>query len=516
MRNRSQLTVIASLALAVGVCSAQASYEATILLQNPAAYYRYNTTIDDSETDPNMGYLNLPGAQFFDAHTRGVAGPDLGGFEPENKAVEYTGGYSALPSMNLLTGEATILAWMKTPAAHPNYAGVVFNRGDGNSTITGLDPKGANSFQLGYHWNNDSTSYTYVSGLLVEQEKWNLVAMVGSSEGVRLYRGNSTGSLDSVFNAVPCAPTYLNGTMRVGRDLDAARILSAAGNPAYIDEVTIFSHALSEADIQSIYRTARGEVYAPSWVRIEASYSKMFAGEGTLTARGNGSYGSVEWYKDGEKLEEDGLTLLNPVAGVYSVKLVNSAGSLESETVTVLPASAPSITLQPLGTSRHMYGRVTFSIETEGSFPMTYQWKLNGKDVAGATSSTLSLTGLEKNQFGTYTVVVTNSTGSATSEAAVLTEVPVAVDSFAEAIMKRNPIAFFRFDDTLNDGSSEYDEHGYPLTVWPRITPAAMTVFTTISTHTVRLRALSKKTPARRFTSRVLRNTAAGYPPVCR
>lgn len=464
MRNRSQLTVIASLALAVGVCSAQASYEATILLQNPAAYYRYNTTIDDSETDPNMGYLNLPGAQFFDAHTRGVAGPDLGGFEPENKAVEYTGGYSALPSMNLLTGEATILAWMKTPAAHPNYAGVVFNRGDGNSTITGLDLKGANSFQLGYHWNNDSTSYTYVSGLLVEQEKWNLVAMVGSSEGVRLYRGNSTGSLDSVFNAVPCAPTYLNGTMRVGRDLDAARILSAAGNPAYIDEVTIFSHALSEADIQSIYRTARGEVYAPSWVRIEASYSKMFAGEGTLTARGNGSYGSVEWYKDGEKLEEDGLTLLNPVAGVYSVKLVNSAGSLESETVTVLPASAPSITLQPLGTSRHMYGRVTFSIETEGSFPMTYQWKLNGKDVAGATSSTLSLTGLEKNQFGTYTVVVTNSEGSATSEAAVLTEVPVAVDSFAEAIMKRNPIAFFRFDDTLNDGSSEYDEHGYPLT----------------------------------------------------
>ncbi|HQC43163.1 MAG TPA: immunoglobulin domain-containing protein, partial [Verrucomicrobiota bacterium] len=464
MINRRQLTVIASLALAVGVSSAQADYEATILLQNPAAYYRYNTTIDDSETDPNMGYLNLPGAQFFDAYTRGVAGPDLAGFGPENKAVEYTGGYSVLPSMNLLTEEATILAWMKTPATHPNYAGVVFNRGDGNSTITGLDLKGANTFQLGYHWNNHSSSYSYVSGLLVEPEKWNLVAMVGNSEGVRLYRGNSTGSLDSVLNAVPCAPTYLNGTMRVGRDSDAARILSSAGNPAYIDEVAIFSHALSEADIQSIFRSARGEAFAPTWARISPSYPKMFAGEGTLTAQGNGTHGSVEWYKDGEKLEEAGLTLSNPVAGVYSVKLVNTAGSLESETITVLPASAPSVTQQPQGTSRHPYGRVTFSVEVEGSYPMTYQWKLNGKDIADATSSTLNLTGLTKNQFGSYTVVVTNSEGSVTSEAAVLTEVPVVVDSFAEAIMKRNPIAFFRFDDALNDGSSEYDEYNYPIT----------------------------------------------------
>lgn len=457
--------MVVSLALALGLgAAAQASYETTVLLQNPAAFYRYNTTQEESETDPNIGFLNLPGAQFYDQYTRGVEGPNLPGFEPGNMAVEYTGGNSVLPSMNLLTEEATILAWMKTPATHPNYAGVVFNRGDGNGTITGLDLKGADSFQLGYHWNNDSTSYAYVSGLLVEPLQWNLVAMVGNAEGVRLYRGNSSGSLDSVINPVPCAPTYLNGVMRVGRDQDAARILSSASHPAYIDEVAVFNRALTEADLQSIYRSARGEAYAPSRATIIPSTPKMFVGEGSLAVQGNGSHSSVEWYRDGEKLEAEGLTLNNPQAGAYTVKLVNAAGSFESAPFTVLPASAPSVTEQPVAASRHPYGRVDFSVVAEGSFPMTYQWQLNGKDIEGATSRTLRLSYLERNQFGTYTVVISNAEGQTTSAGAVLTEVPVVVDSFAEAIMKRNPIAFFRFDDTLNDSATEYDQYGYPLT----------------------------------------------------
>lgn len=457
--------MVVSLALALGLgAAAQASYETTVLLQNPAAFYRYNTTQEDSETDPNFGFLNLPGAQFYDQYTRGVEGPNLPGFEPGNMAVEYTGGNSVLPSMNLLTEEATILAWVKTPATHPNYAGLVFNRGDGNGTITGLDLKGADTFQLGYHWNNDPTSYAYVSGLLVEPLEWNLVAMVGNAEGVRLYRGNSSGSLDSVLNPVPCAPTYLNGVMRVGRDQDAARILSSADHPAYIDEVAIFDRALTEADLQAIYRSARGEAYAPSRAAIIPSAPKMFAGEGSLVVQGDGSYSSVEWYKDGEKLEAEGLTLSNPVAGAYTAKLVNSAGSFESAPFTVLAASAPSVTEQPVAASRHPYGRVDFSVVAEGSFPMSYQWQLNGKDIDGATSRTLRLSYLQRNQFGTYTVVITNAEGQTTSAGAVLTEVPVEPDSFAEAIMERNPIAFFRFDDTLDDAASEYDQYGYPIT----------------------------------------------------
>ena len=171
MKKKNYLRMSAGIALTILTSYSWASdYESTVLLQNPAAYYRYNTTAEDSSTDPNLGYLDLSGAEFYDAYTRGVPGPDLPGFESDNKSVEYRGGYSTLPSLNLLTSEATILAWVKVPPTHPNYAGLVFNRGDGNSTTTGLDLKGADTFQLGYHWSNHSSSYSFQSALYVEPE----------------------------------------------------------------------------------------------------------------------------------------------------------------------------------------------------------------------------------------------------------------------------------------------------------------------------------------------------------
>lgn len=465
MKKKNYLRMSAGIALTILTSYSWASdYESTVLLQNPAAYYRYNTTAEDSSTDPNLGYLDLSGAEFYDAYTRGVPGPDLPGFESDNKSVEYRGGYSTLPSLNLLTSEATILAWVKVPPTHPNYAGLVFNRGDGNSTTTGLDLKGADTFQLGYHWSNHSSSYSFQSALYVEPEKWNLVAMVGNEEGVRLYRGDSSGSLESVLNAVPCVETYLNGIVRVGRDLDSARILSSENNPAYIDEVAIFNYALTEEDVLSIYKTARNESYAPTRVQIVTSDPVMYEGEGSLTVLGNGSFETVEWYRDGVKLDLEGIKLINPVAGTYTAKLVNSAGSLESDPVVVLSPAKPSITVQPESTSRHPYGRVDFSVEVEGSKPISYQWKLDGVNIDGATNNVLSLRSLDRSQFGSYTVEVSNTVGSEVSESAVLTEVPVEENSFAEEVMKKSPIAFYRFDDTLNDNATELDPYGYTIT----------------------------------------------------
>jgi hypothetical protein len=52
---------------------------------------------------------------------------------------------------------------------------------------------------------------------------------------------------------------------------------------------------------------------------------------------------------------------------------------------------------------------------------LSYQWKLNGGDISGATSSTLTLNNAQAANAGTYTVVVTNPAGSRTSEPAILT-----------------------------------------------------------------------------------------------
>ncbi|MCX6955120.1 MAG: Ig-like domain-containing protein, partial [Verrucomicrobia bacterium] len=62
-----------------------------------------------------------------------------------------------------------------------------------------------------------------------------------------------------------------------------------------------------------------------------------------------------------------------------------------------------------------------FSVEALGAPPILYQWLFNGTPIANATTSTLSLTNVDTSRVGTYTVVVTTTAGTATSDPATLT-----------------------------------------------------------------------------------------------
>lgn len=61
-----------------------------------------------------------------------------------------------------------------------------------------------------------------------------------------------------------------------------------------------------------------------------------------------------------------------------------------------------------------------FTVEAVGAPPILYQWLFNGTPIANATTSTLSLTNVDASRVGTYTVVVTTTAGSATSDPATL------------------------------------------------------------------------------------------------
>lgn len=61
-----------------------------------------------------------------------------------------------------------------------------------------------------------------------------------------------------------------------------------------------------------------------------------------------------------------------------------------------------------------------FRVEALGAPPLSYQWLLNGAPVAGATSPLLSLTNVDATRAGSYTVVVTSSAATATSDPATL------------------------------------------------------------------------------------------------
>ncbi len=92
--------------------------------------------------------------------------------------------------------------------------------------------------------------------------------------------------------------------------------------------------------------------------------------------------------------------------------------------------TAPTLTTQPTSQSVTVGGSVTFTAAASGTPAPTFQWYKNGtalsnsSTISGATTATLSISTVASADAGNYTVVATNSVGTATSNAASLTVNP--------------------------------------------------------------------------------------------
>ena len=82
----------------------------------------------------------------------------------------------------------------------------------------------------------------------------------------------------------------------------------------------------------------------------------------------------------------------------------------------------PFIIWQPANRTVTLGGTATFTLQPPaGTPPFAYQWGHAGTNIAGASSSSLSLPGATLASAGAYSVVVTNASGSITSAVATLT-----------------------------------------------------------------------------------------------
>src|SRR5690606_38307337 len=64
---------------------------------------------------------------------------------------------------------------------------------------------------------------------------------------------------------------------------------------------------------------------------------------------------------------------------------------------------------------------VTLSVTATGDGELSYQWEKDGVAIDGATDATFVITDAQVDDSGTYTVVVTNDSGSVESAGAVIT-----------------------------------------------------------------------------------------------
>jgi hypothetical protein len=111
----------------------------------------------------------------------------------------------------------------------------------------------------------------------------------------------------------------------------------------------------------------------------------------------------------------------------FTVAISNAAGTATSNAAVLIVNVPPSITAQPASQTVTAGQTATFSVTASGTAPLSYQWQKNGAAIGGATSAsytTPATTTADSN--AQFSVAITNSAGSVTSNAATLTVTAVA------------------------------------------------------------------------------------------
>jgi len=103
------------------------------------------------------------------------------------------------------------------------------------------------------------------------------------------------------------------------------------------------------------------------------------------------------------------------------VVVTNAAGSATSAVATLAVLVPPSLTTQPTNQIVVQGSNAPLSVVAAGTVPLGYQWRFNGTNVSGATTNAYAVTNAQSTNAGSYTVVVTNGAGAATSAVATLT-----------------------------------------------------------------------------------------------
>ena len=114
------------------------------------------------------------------------------------------------------------------------------------------------------------------------------------------------------------------------------------------------------------------------------------------------------------------FTALPSDSGIYAVDITNSVTTVQSNAVTLTVNALPPANVAinstfgrglPAGTTTLL----SLPSNLSGSQPLTYQWKLNGTNIPGATASTFAIRNAKPSDSGAYSVAVTNSVTTTTS-----------------------------------------------------------------------------------------------------
>ena len=445
------------------VCNAQPPYVNAVTAANPIGYWRLNES-----TNPARGHVvavdlmgnfngtygvnsadNLPGP------TPAIGFP---GFDTNNTAAEFTNNaqksYVTLPALDLYTNAVTIVAWVYPVGTPASDVGIAFCRTNPNVDASGLDFRLAG--QLGYVWNQENTNTgSWNTGLVPPVGQWSFTALVVSPGNAVEYLCNSNGQFSATNNVAEIAEAFGSPTLIGGDSGD-----SGTGTRTFnglVDEVAIFNYSLSQSQVLNLYLNGAGGP-PQAELTIASPSTNVFAG---TTVTFSASYIGLgpfqyQWESNGISIPDatNAIFVLTNAqvadSASYDLLISNSFGKAVSSAVVlnVNSAQAPFFIQQPSPSASTNYvgGLVALGVLVDGTMPIAYQWEYNGAVITNATASTLTLAGLQTNESGIYTLLVSNSVGVTNSEPVTLAVLPIPTNAIFDVLTYHN--------DNTRDGAN--------------------------------------------------------------
>ncbi len=246
-----------------------------------------------------------------------------------------------------------------------------------------------------------------------------------------------------------------NGTNIAGANSPVLRLSGVTGADAGSYSVAVTNNAGNATSNAAILTVTAGTpaAIAPSIVTQPRDVSVNTGNTATIAVgvAGTGPF-TFQWLRNGTPVSGATSAVLTfdsaalPNAGTYSVRVTNSAGQVVSDgaqldVIAADVAIAPTITSQPATLILPLNGSGTIAVGATGTGPLSYQWYLDGNPLGGSTGPVLNFSSLGSADFGRYTVTVSNSMGSVTSQSADLillgapsiTQQPAAATAFEGA-----------------------------------------------------------------------------------
>ena len=273
------------------------------------------------------------------------------------------------------------------------YDDVVFNLG----AVTNYLGKAAGTTWTVTNWNSAVVASAYAGVLPLA--RFSLAAEQPGSAWISFYAANSAAEKVPVTDS-PSGLSTLVGLIR-GVGLNAA---SSATN--------------------TYFRVSSGNVY---------SYTLTVGGSSpedpTFPLHPLATYGSAHVGFNVEGKQGSSVSLYQRNASSYPFPPATLIGTftLDSRATNLTfraGALAPTVaTVSPASVVANYGDSATFSVSSDGTLPLTYQWNFAGGPLGGKTNASLTVSAAGTSQ-GDYTVKVSNGGGNVTSSAGNLTVIP--------------------------------------------------------------------------------------------